>query len=43
MNTDVEGFLAPIQSKNWQGQKASVLGCGGSARAVMAGLQKLNL
>ncbi|HJN36923.1 MAG: shikimate dehydrogenase [Prochlorococcus sp.] len=44
-NTDVAGFLAPLQSRgsNWQGRNALVLGCGGSARAVVAGLQDLNL
>ncbi len=42
-NTDVEGFLAPLQSHdaNWNGTQALVLGCGGSARAVVAGLQDL--
>ena len=42
LNTDVEGFLAPLQTSNWNGKKAIVLGCGGSARAVIAGLQNLN-
>ena len=42
-NTDVEGFLAPINDKKWTGAKAIVLGCGGSARAVIAGLQSLSL
>ena len=43
-NTDVEGFLAPlITSGNWQGREALVIGCGGSARAVVAGLQTLEL
>ena len=42
INTDIEGFLAPLQTSNWSGQKATVLGCGGSARAVIAGLQHLN-
>lgn len=41
-NTDVEGFLAPLrQAGNWQGSAALVLGCGGSARAVVAGLVEL--
>jgi len=36
-NTDVEGFLAPLES--WSsGGSALVLGCGGSALAVVAGL-----
>ena len=43
-NTDVEGFLAPLGDRNrWTGRRAMVLGCGGSARAVVAGLQSLNL
>ncbi len=43
MNTDVEGFLAPLKDKKLDGAKAIVLGSGGSARAVIAGLQTLNL
>ena len=43
-NTDVEGFLAPlIHSWSWKGRQALVVGCGGSARAVVAGLQELEL
>ena len=42
-NTDVEGFLAPLQGEPWSGQRAVVLGCGGSARAVVAGLVELQL
>ncbi|MEB3177034.1 MAG: shikimate dehydrogenase [Synechococcus sp.] len=44
-NTDVEGFLAPLLGANetWAGRHAVVIGCGGSARAVVAGLQNLNL
>jgi len=44
-NTDVAGFLAPLQECNleWHGLSAVVLGCGGSARAVVAGLQDLKL
>lgn len=44
-NTDVAGFLAPLQSKGsqWQQRNAVVVGCGGSARAVVAGLQDLQL
>jgi len=42
-NTDVEGFLAPLQGSDWQGRQAVVLGCGGSARAVVAGLVELQL
>ncbi|MFS6826700.1 shikimate dehydrogenase [Cyanobium sp. ATX-6F1] len=46
-NTDVEGFLAPLRDGNgpapWRGQRALVLGCGGSARAVVAGCAELDL
>ncbi len=46
-NTDVEGFLAPLREgigpAHWPGQRALVLGCGGSARAVVAGCAELNL
>ncbi|MPZ18580.1 MAG: type I 3-dehydroquinate dehydratase [Luteitalea sp.] len=38
-NTDVEGFLAPLRARHsLQGIAASVLGGGGAARAVVAGL-----
>ena len=43
-NTDVEGFCAPLREGDpgrWQGRQALVLGCGGSARAVVAGLVDL--
>ena len=42
-NTDVEGFCAPLRRDGhpWRGQRAVVLGCGGSARAVVAGLAEL--
>ncbi|MEB3334053.1 MAG: shikimate dehydrogenase [Cyanobacteriota bacterium] len=36
-NTDVEGFLAPLREED-PPRQALVLGCGGSARAVVAGL-----
>lgn len=43
-NTDVEGFLAPLGTRDrWAGRRALVLGCGGSARAVLAGLAQLEL
>ncbi|MFM9110259.1 MAG: shikimate dehydrogenase [Prochlorococcaceae cyanobacterium] len=43
-NTDVEGFLAPLGGGDaWRGRRAVVLGCGGSARAVVAGLEQLGL
>jgi shikimate dehydrogenase len=42
-NTDVEGFCAPLRRSgaDWSGKRAVVLGCGGSARAVVAGLVEL--
>ncbi len=42
-NTDVEGFLAPLRAQDWRGRQAVVLGCGGSARAVVAALVELAL
>ena len=45
-NTDVEGFLAPLRTggaQDWSARRALVLGCGGSARAVVAGLVELGL
>ena len=44
-NTDVAGFLAPLQAQGeeWSGRSAVVLGTGGSARAVLAGLLELGL
>lgn len=52
-NTDVEGFLAPLgpgaageatgSTSVWQDRQALVLGCGGSARAVVAALAELGL
>ena len=42
-NTDVEGFYRPLRDAepNWSERRALVLGCGGSARAVVAGLTEL--
>lgn len=44
-NTDVEGFLVPLRQadQSWKGKRAVVLGNGGSARAVVAGLVELGL
>ncbi len=43
-NTDIEGFLAPLKiEKDWKNKKAIVLGCGGSAKAVVHGLATLNI
>ena len=40
----MEGFLAPLGANDaWAGRHAVVIGCGGSARAVVAGLQTLDL
>lgn len=41
-NTDVEGFLAPIRDRAWNACTAVVLGNGGAARAVVAGMAQLN-
>jgi shikimate dehydrogenase len=41
-NTDVEGFLAPLRGLE-RPRCALVLGCGGSARAVIAGLGALGV
>ena len=41
-NTDVEGFLAPLEREfpaSLKGARASVLGAGGAARAVVVGLK----
>ena len=41
-NTDIEGFLYPLEmAKDIKRNHAIILGCGGSARAVITGLQKL--
>ena len=42
-NTDVEGFCRPLRDaeSSWNERRALVLGCGGSARAVVAGLIEL--
>lgn len=42
-NTDVAGFLAPLTplKPNWSATDALVLGCGGAARAVVAGCAQL--
>lgn len=42
-NTDVEGFLAPLRGEDIRPRRAVVLGCGGSARAVIAGLVTLGV
>nr|YP_009530648.1 shikimate/quinate 5-dehydrogenase [Paulinella micropora]AXY63337.1 shikimate/quinate 5-dehydrogenase [Paulinella micropora] len=42
-NTDVEGFMTPLKTRNinWKTKKAIILGCGGSARAVVTALTRL--
>lgn len=42
-NTDVLGFMAPLQSQpvNWAASRVVVLGYGGAARAVVAGCHQL--
>ncbi len=44
-NTDVQGFLAPLQqfSRNWPDYSAVLLGCGGAARAVVVACWQLGL
>lgn len=43
-NTDVEGFVSPLRTQgSWGDRQALVMGCGGSARAVVAGLVELGL
>ncbi len=42
-NTDVAGFIAPLKNNLNKNTKAIVLGCGGSAKAVVAGLESLNV
>lgn len=37
-NTDVEGFLSPLRETDLRGARAAVLGTGGAARSVVAGL-----
>jgi shikimate dehydrogenase len=42
-NTDVQGFLAPLQTdqQDWGGRQACILGTGGAARAVIVACQQL--
>lgn len=41
-NTDVEGFLAPICDRPWNDCTTVILGNGGAARAVVAGMAQLD-
>ena len=42
-NTDVEGFIVPLKNQNLKGKNIIVIGCGGSARAVVMGLNSLRV
>tara|TARA_B100001996_G_scaffold218772_1_gene168187 strand:+ start:63 stop:950 length:888 start_codon:yes stop_codon:yes gene_type:complete len=42
-NTDVEGFIMPLKNQNLNKKNVVVIGCGGSARAVVMGLNNLNV
>ena len=42
-NTDVEGFLTPLKNHNLINKSVVIIGCGGSARAVVMGLNSLNI
>ena len=42
-NTDVEGFTTPLKNQNLINKSVVVIGCGGSARAVVMGLSNLNV
>tara|TARA_Y100001968_G_C19268327_1_gene672857 strand:+ start:78 stop:965 length:888 start_codon:yes stop_codon:yes gene_type:complete len=42
-NTDVEGFLVPLKNQNLINKNVIVIGCGGSARAVVMGLSSLKI
>ncbi len=42
-NTDVLGFMAPLKDKKKIFKKALILGAGGAAKAVLAGLQELGI
>ncbi|MDB9372816.1 shikimate dehydrogenase [Nodularia sphaerocarpa] len=45
-NTDIEGFISPLQTtyqQDWSQKIAVILGHGGAARAIVAGCQQLGL
>ncbi len=42
-NTDVYGFIAPLLGNQLDNKNALIIGSGGSARAAIAGLQKLHI
>ncbi|WP_320663583.1 shikimate dehydrogenase [Prochlorococcus sp. MIT 1223] len=41
-NTDIDGFIAPLKDRDWKKKKVIILGCGGSARAVLIGAKLLD-
>ncbi len=42
-NTDVYGFIKPIEHLDLKSKKAAILGTGGAARAVIVGLKELGI
>ncbi len=42
-NTDLEGFLTPLKNHDFKGKNVVVMGCGGSARAVVMALNSLDI
>ena len=42
-NTDVEGFILPLKNQNLMNKNIIIIGCGGSARAVIMGLKILKV
>ena len=42
-NTDVLGFIKPLEEYNLKDKKAAVIGTGGASRAIIAGLNELGI
>ncbi len=42
-NTDIYGFIKPIENLDLKGKKAAILGTGGAARGVVVGLKSLGV
>jgi len=42
-NTDIYGFIKPIENVELKGKKAAILGTGGAARGVVVGLKSLGV
>jgi len=42
-NTDIYGFIKPIENLDLKGKKAAILGTGGAARGVIVGLKSLGV